>query len=91
MSTYSQDDYEAIATAIGKDVADVMRHAKGFEAAAVWYRSDDRAPKSLDRIAPSTINKKMTQIANAARKLLRHLAIHDPREADDGHPEPSQS
>ncbi|MEZ5827107.1 MAG: hypothetical protein R3D30_13960 [Hyphomicrobiales bacterium] len=84
MSTYSQDDYEAIATAIGKDIADVMRHANSFEAAAVWYRSDNRAPKSPNRIAPSTISKKMTQIANAARKLSRHLEIHDPREADDG-------
>jgi len=84
MSTYSQDDYEAIATAISKDVADVMRNACSFEAAAVWYRSDNRAPKNPDRIAPSTINNKMTQIANAARKLLRHLEIHDPRESDDG-------
>jgi hypothetical protein len=84
MATYSKGDFERIAAAIGKDADDVMQHESCFEAAAVWYRSDSGAPKAPNRIAPSTLNKKMTQIANAARKLLRHLEIHDPGEAEDG-------
>lgn len=82
--TYSKEDFEGMAVAIGKDAADVMRHESYFEAAAVWYRLDSGPPKGPDRIAPSSINKKLTQIANAARKLLTHLEIHDPREAEDG-------
>jgi len=84
MATYSNEDFERIAAAIGKDVTYVMRHKNRFEAAACWYRQDCRSPKAPDRIAPSTMNTKMTQIANAGRKLLRHLEVHDPREAEDG-------
>jgi len=84
MATYSQGDFERIASAIGKDVIDVLRHEKNFEAAAVWYRQDSRSPKAPDRIAPSLMSKKMKQVAKDARKLLAHLEIHDPREALDG-------
>jgi hypothetical protein len=38
MPTYSQDDFERIADAIGKDVADVLHYRNEFEAAATWYR-----------------------------------------------------
>jgi hypothetical protein len=84
MDTYSKDDFERIAMAVGKDVADVMRHANSFEAAALWYRLNSRAPKAPTRVAPYVMRRRMTQIANAARKLLGHLEVHDPREAPDG-------
>ena len=80
MRTYANEDFEHIAAAIGKDVADVTQHEKSFEVAALWYRQDCRAPKVPGRVAPSNLSKKMTQIANAARKLLRHLAVYDPRQ-----------
>jgi len=50
MATYSQENFERIATAIGKDVIDVLRHEKSFDAAAAWYRLDYRAPKAPDGI-----------------------------------------
>jgi hypothetical protein len=81
MATYSGEDFERIAAAIGKDIADVMQHEKGFEAAATWYRLFQNAPKG---VAPSEMRKRMTQIANTARKLLRHLEVYDPRQAPDG-------
>ncbi len=84
MPTYSTDDFERIATALGQDAADIVRHANSFEAAAIWYRLDSKTPKAPDRIAPATLNKKMIQITNAARKLLGHLEVYDPRAADGG-------
>jgi hypothetical protein len=84
MATYSKQDFERIAAAIGKDVADVVRHENYFEAAAVWYRLDCKVPKSPTRVAPSAMSKKMKQIEKDARKLLAHLEIHDPRQAEDG-------
>jgi len=36
--TYSQKDFERIATAIGVSPANVMQHRSEFEAAAKWYR-----------------------------------------------------
>ena len=84
MATYSKADFERLAASIGKEVADIIQHEKSFEAAALWYRLDSRAPKAPDRIAPSTMTGKMRQIAKDARKLLGHLEVHDPREAPDG-------
>jgi len=37
MATYSSKDFEQIAAAIRKDLAQVCRHEKQFEAAAMWY------------------------------------------------------
>ena len=83
MATYSKEDFERIAAPIGKDVADVMQHEKCFEAAATWYRLFRKAPKGQG-VAPFVMHKRMTQIANAARKLLRHLEVYDYRQAPDG-------
>lgn len=83
MTTYSQADFEQIAESIGKRVADILREKERFESAAVWYRQDSRS-SAIDRVAPSKISKRMTQIARAARKLLRHLEVCDPRDAQDG-------
>ena len=84
MATYSLEDFERIAAAIGKDDVDIFRHEKSFEDAARWYRLNSRAPKTPTRIAPSVMNKKMKQVAKDARKLLARLKVHDPREAPDG-------
>ena len=71
MATYSSKDFEQIAAAIGKDdVTQVCRHAKRFEAAAMFYRLGQSAAKN-QRVTPFVMRKRMTQIANAARKLLR--------------------
>jgi hypothetical protein len=81
MATYSREDFEQIASAIDKDVADVCRHERQFEAAAMWYRLDRKAPK---RQTPFVVRRRMTQIVNAARRLLRYLEIQDPSQASDG-------
>ena len=81
MPTYSRADFDGIGAAIGKDGAEVMKYADRFESAARWYRTVHRAP---ERVALSVMRKKMTQIANAARKLLRHLDVYDYRKAPDG-------
>jgi hypothetical protein len=38
VATYTQEDYAQIAAAVGKDIADVMVHQKGFENAALMFR-----------------------------------------------------
>ncbi len=83
MPTYSREDFKRIAAAIGKSVADVGRHEKQFEAAAMWHRLYRRAPKGK-AASPSATQERMKQIASDARKLLRHLAIYDYRNAPDG-------
>jgi hypothetical protein len=101
MPTYSRNDYEGIATAIGKDVTE---HENEFEAAATWYRLDSRSrqakaglPKAKaasspkkrnlpreEQKRPSDMRKRMKQIGDAARKLLRRLEVWDYRLAPDG-------
>jgi hypothetical protein len=81
MATYSREDFEQIASAIDKDVADVCQQEKHFEAAAMWYRLDRKAPK---RQTPFVKRRQMTQIVNAARRLLRYLEVEDPSQASDG-------
>ena len=81
MSTYSNEDFEAIAEAIAESPAHVRHYANRFETAAVWYRLHCRAPKGL--LLADTA-KRLGQIANAARELLRQLEIYDYRQAPDG-------
>ena len=56
--TYSKKDFERLAAAIGKHVADVMRHEKIFEAAAMWYRLYCEA-RIGERITPFRMRKRM--------------------------------
>jgi hypothetical protein len=79
MSTYSTEDFQKIAAKTGKGLP--LRYANRLEAAAAWYRAYCRAPKSL---RPADTSKRMRQIANAARMLLRQLEIYDYRKAPDG-------
>lgn len=83
MPTYSKKDFDCIAAAIGKHVADVMRHEKIFEAAAMWYRLYREAPIGR-RITPFRMRKRMIEIASAAERLLKHLGVSDPADAPDG-------
>jgi hypothetical protein len=83
MATYSKEDFDQIAAAIHKRVAHVFRHEKQLEAAAMWYRLDRNALKN-QRTTPFVMRGRMRQIANAARKLLRHLEVKDPAQAPDG-------
>src|SRR4051794_30100164 len=84
-TTYEQENYEQIATAIGMEVGQIAKHKSRFEAAATWYRLDRRRPT---RIAPSKTREKLNQIAKAARRLLTSLAVNDPDEAADGPGDP---
>jgi hypothetical protein len=79
--TYSTEDFEHIAVAIGVEVRDVIRYRNTFEAAATWYRADCRRPR---RVPPSTIKRQAMLIAAAAKKLLRRLEIYDYRNAPEG-------
>ena len=83
MPTYSQADFERIAAAIDKDVDHVLRHENRFEAAATWYRLSAAAAQGK-RATPSMMIRSVKQIANTARKLLRHLEAYDYRNAPDG-------
>ena len=79
--TYSTEDFEHIAVAIGVEVLDVIPYRNAFEAAATWYRADCNTPR---RVPPSTIKRQARLIAAAAKKLLRHLEIYDYRNAPEG-------
>ena len=83
MATYSREDFKHIAAAICSDVSDVWRYEKQFEAAAMWYRLGCNALK-IHRTTPFVMRGRMRKIANAARKLLRHLDVRDPTQAPDG-------
>lgn len=78
---YSNAEYQSIASALGVPLEHVMAHMPEFEAAVSWYRSSERSP--LPR-TPSEMRKKAKQISGAARRLLHHLGIDDPRQAADG-------
>jgi hypothetical protein len=79
--SYSKQDLERVAETIGKRLAHVMRYANRFEAAATWYRLCCRAPEGIHLAGTA---KRMQQISNAARRLLRQLEVYDYRTAPDG-------
>lgn len=81
MSTYLDKDYARIGAVIGKTAADFSLHTARFEKAAEWYRISQQ-PKR--RVAPSTLTRKLDQIAASARRLLPNLNIQHAREASDG-------
>jgi hypothetical protein len=85
MSTYTHSDFELIATAIGTALEPVANLKGQFEAAAIWFRLDQRPPS---RSAPSKQREKLTQVAKSARRLLKSLGINDPDKALDGPSDP---
>jgi hypothetical protein len=80
-TTYTKSNFEQIATAIGTTIKPVADFQAQFEAAALWFRLDNRRPK---RLAPSKRRQKLTQVAKSARRLLKSLGIDDPDNAADG-------
>ncbi len=81
-TTYTNTNFEQIATAIGTAVKPVADLEAQFEAVALWFRLDKRRP---NRPAPSKKREKLlTQVAKSARRLLKSLGINDPGEAVDG-------
>ena len=86
-ATYSREDFEKIATAIGKDVGDVVKHKERFEWGADWYGLDrglSREGRSRPRrTPPSKIREKLQRIAKSARRLLQALEIKSYEQADE--------
>jgi len=78
--TYSERDFQRVASSIGVPVSRIDPHRHYFESAATWYHLDSQAPS---RVPPSTIKRRAKSIAAAARKLLQHLRV-DKDYADDG-------
>ncbi len=85
MAIYAHDNFQQIAAAIGMEVEEIAKHAQLFEEAARWYRLDSASP---DRPAPSTLCRKLDQIAKNARRLLKSLSVNDLDEAVDGPGDP---
>jgi hypothetical protein len=81
MGTYSRENFKQIASAIHKDVAEIYQYKSDFEAAALMYRLDLDLP---ERKKPSELRKRLIQIGNTARKLVRLLGVKDPSQAPDG-------
>lgn len=77
MATYSEEDIELIAAAIGYDTADVAPYKKRFEAAALWFRLYQRLPERSpsSKRTPFQLKAKLGQISQSARRLLKHLGI----------------
>src|SRR5205823_1256871 len=86
LTTYTNTNFEQIATAIGIAIEPVANLQAQFEAAALWFRLDKRRPR---RAAPSKQREKLTQVAKSARRLLKSLGIKDPNEAADGPGDPA--
>lgn len=85
MATYTQDNFEQIAAAIGMEVEAIVKQAKLFEAAARWRRLDRASP---DRLPPSILRRKLDRIAKNARRLLESLGVEDLNAAVDGPGDP---
>ena len=88
MATYSREDFERIAAAIGRDIGDVVKHKQLFEWAADWYGLDCGLPRDAPPrprpTPPSKMREKLQRIAKSARRLLQDLEITTYEEAADG-------
>jgi hypothetical protein len=85
MATYSSEDYERIAAAIGADIGDIVEHKQLFERAADWYRLDRGPPHgTTTHLPPSKMREKLQRIAKSARRLLKDLEITNDEDAADG-------
>jgi hypothetical protein len=81
MASYTNANFEQIATAIGIGVEQVVNYGNKFEAAALWFRLDIKRPR---RAAPSKRRERLNQVAKSARRLLKSLGVNDPEQAPDG-------
>jgi hypothetical protein len=85
MATYEQANFDQIATAVGMKLGQIARHENMFEAAALWYRLNEKRP---ERTAPSSLCRKLDRISKSADRLLKSLAVDSPGEAIDGPADP---
>lgn len=81
LSIYTSTNFEQIGTAIGIAVKAVADLKSQFEAAALWFRLDQRRPRHT---APSKLIEKLNRVGKSARRLLKSLGINAPDEAADG-------
>lgn len=81
--TYSAEDFERIAKAVGVTVNKVTEESAAFETAARDYRLNNNTSK---RVPPSVWSPKLRSIRKNAERLLASLDIYDPAEAADGPP-----
>ena len=88
METYSSEDYERIAAAIGRNVGDVVEYKQFFEWATDWYGLDCGLPRDAPprprRMPPSKMRDKLQRLAKSARRLMKDLEIKNYEEAADG-------
>ena len=80
-TVYAETHLMKIAAALRKPLDVIREHAERLEEAAFWYRRTEQNP--LPR-KPNELRKRANKIAKAARKLLEHLGVDDPRNAADG-------
>jgi hypothetical protein len=86
MATYEQSNFDEIATAVGVEVRQIVKHQNLFEAAARWYWLDEKQP---ERTAPSSLRRKLDRISKSAHRLLQSLAVDSADEAADGPGDPA--
>ncbi len=78
MDTYTQEDFESIAAAVDKDIADVTKHRTYFENAALMFRLDGGSSSDRERsrsATPTKLRHKLERIENSARRLLKALGV----------------
>jgi hypothetical protein len=86
MATYKQANFEQIATAIGVEVGQIVKHQNLFEVSARSYWLDEKQP---ERIAPSSLRRKLDRMSKSAHRLLQSLAVDSADEAADGPGDPA--
>jgi len=85
IATYERPNFEKIATAIGVEVWQVVKHENLFAAAARWYWLDRNGP---ERTVPSILCRKLDTISKSAHRLLKSLDVNDANKAVDGPGDP---
>jgi len=78
VDTYTEEDLERIAAAVGKAAADVEARQKDFENAALMFRLDCGLPLDVVRSrgsTPTQLRRKMERVEKSARRLLKDLGV----------------
>jgi hypothetical protein len=88
LASYSRDDFEQIAAAIGTALGVVLKYERLFEWAADWYALDrglprEKPPPRRPATPPSKMREKLQRIAKRARQLLDSLEVKNQEAAND--------
>lgn len=81
--TYSAEDFERIAEAVGVPAAKVAKEGLLLDIAAEFYRLDRSSPK---RTPPSVLTPRLKSVHSNAIRLLAALKIYEPELGADGPP-----